>query len=100
MKHNTFNLSGVSRDTWVRLIILIATLINMGLNALGITNFPNEAINEWYDVISVVVIMASALWCAWKNNSFTVNAQKADEFLNHLADAIEDVYTEEEVHDE
>lgn len=100
MKHNTFNFSGVSRDTWVRLIILIATLINMGLNALGITNFSNEEINEWYDVISVIVTVASALWCAWKNNSLTVNAQKADEFLNHLADAIEDVYTEEEVHDE
>lgn len=86
------NLSGVSKDTWTRLIILIITLVNMALNQFGITHFTNEDINEWYDVISVFVAVASSLWCMWKNNSFTANAQAADIFLQKLRDDIDDVY--------
>lgn len=88
------NLSGVSRDTWTRLIILGLTLVNMVLNKFGITYFTNESINEWYDVISVLVTMASSLWCAWKNNSLTFEAQSADKFLKDLKDGIADVYGE------
>lgn len=96
MKNNTLNLSGVTNDTWVRLIILSLTSLNMILNQLGITYFTNEDINAWYDVISVLVACASAVWCAWKNNSLTLNAQKADEFLKTLRDTIDEVYPEEQ----
>lgn len=86
------NISGVSRDTWTRLIILIITLINAALNQLGITHFENQNVDEWYNVISVFVTIAWSLWCAWKNNSLTLNAQKADEFLKELSTSIDDVY--------
>lgn len=86
------NISGVSRDTWTRLVILILTLINMTLNSLGVAHFTNEEINQWYDVISVAVTVVSSLWCMWKNNSFTVNAQTADIFLKKLRDDIDSVY--------
>lgn len=95
MNITTLNLNGVTKDTWVRLIILALTLGNMVLHQLGITYFTNEDINEWYGVISVLVACASSLWSMWKNNSFTVNAQKADEFLKTLRDSIDEVYTEE-----
>ena len=90
------NLSGVSRDTWTRLIILVITLINMVLNQFGITYFTNEDINEWYDVISVFVAVVSSLWCMWKNNSFTLNAQTADKVLKNLRDCVDEVYEDED----
>ena len=90
------NLSGVSRDTWTRLIILVLTLINMILNKFGITYFANEDINQWYDVISVFVTVASSMWCMWKNNSFTLNAQTADKVLKNLRDCVDDVYEDED----
>lgn len=90
------NLSGVSKDTWTRLIILIITLVNMALNQFGITHFTNEDINEWYDVISVFVAVASSLWCMWKNNSFTLNAQTADKVLKSLRDCVDEVYEDED----
>lgn len=90
------NLSGVSRDTWTRLIILIITLVNMVLNQFGITYFTNEDINEWYDVISVFVTVASSMWCMWKNNSFTLNAQTADKVLKNLRDCVDEVYEDED----
>ena len=95
MRNNTVNLSGVSNDTWVRIIILALTFINMTLNSLGITYFTNEDINEWYGVISVLVALVSSVWCTWKNNSFTLNAQKADEFLMNLRDSINEAYEEQ-----
>lgn len=94
MNNTTVNLSGVTRDTWVRLIILCITSVNMVLNQFGLTYFTNEEINAWYDAISVLVACASALWCAWKNNSFTLNAQKADKFLKQLRDTLDEVYPE------
>ena len=94
MKNNTLNFSGVSRDTWVRIILLALSLINMVLNRLGITYFTNEDINAWYDVISVFVACVSSVWCTWKNNSFTFNAQNADKFLHDLKNNITDVYGE------
>lgn len=90
------NLSGVSKGTWTRLIILVLTLINMVLNKFGITYFTNEDINQWYDVISVFVTVASSMWCMWKNNSFTLNAQTADKVLINLRDCIDEVYEDED----
>lgn len=81
-------LAGVTKDTWVRLIILIASLINMALNKLGITSFTSEDINAWYDIISVALTMGASLWCAWKNNSITSAAQAADEIMKSLKNAV------------
>lgn len=91
---NTLNLKGVTRDTWVRLILLILISGNTLLNNFGITYFNNVDVNEWYDVISVLVAIAYSFWCAWKNNSFTVNAQNADKFLKSVRDNINEVYEE------
>lgn len=72
------NLAGVSKETWARLAVLIATLINQLLVTLGKTPFAEDALAE---LISCIITIVVAVYCYWKNNSFTKKAQKADEEL-------------------
>ena len=70
-----FNLAGVSKDTWMRLAMLLAVLINQALVTFGVTPFDETELTE---LISCVITVVVAIYCYWKNNSFTEKAQKAD----------------------
>lgn len=73
----------IKTDTIVRTVVLIVALINQGLSMAGINILPitDEQISE---VITLVITISASLWSWWKNNSFTPNAIKADQYLTEL----------------
>lgn len=74
------NLAGVSKDTWMRLAVLLAALINQILVSKGVYNLPFSE-EELAEGISFILTAIASLVCYWKNNSFTDKAQKADKEL-------------------
>ena len=73
----------MKKSTIIRSICLLIVLINMVLKSTGhdVLNIDESQIAETVEmIISIAVIVLS--W--WKNNSFTENAQKADEYLEEL----------------
>ena len=77
---NNFNFKGVTIQTWVRTIVLIIALIGQLLVILG---RKTEAINidQWTEYVTYAVTAISSVWAWWKNNSFTQQAQDADNIL-------------------
>lgn len=63
--------------------MLILALINQVLAITGRQAIPITE-DEVYQLITLVVTIAATLWSWWKNNSFTVPALKADEYLDKL----------------
>ena len=73
----------ISKGTIVRTIMLIMVIINMLLQHLGIDIIKvNE--NEIASLVEILIELAVIIVTFWKNNSFTDNAIKADEFLKTL----------------
>jgi SPP1 family holin len=75
------NLKGVSKDTWVRIIVLALILVNQ----VSVTVFGNQLLpfsdEQLYEGISTGLTIAVAIWTTWKNNSFTTEAQRADQLI-------------------
>ncbi len=75
---NKINLKGVEMSTWIRTLVLLAALINQALVVFGVTD--NEAdVDTLTQYVSLIFTFVSSVWSWWKNNSFTVSSQKADE---------------------
>lgn len=71
---------GVSKGTAIRTGLLVLALLNTVLQLFGVEVLPfTEADVE--AVISAVFLGATAISVWWKNNSFTKEAQEADEVL-------------------
>jgi len=72
-----------SEGTIARTIVLAIALINQVLTALGynIIDISDETINT---LISTIFTVVAAVIAFWKNNSFTVEAIKADEYMKEL----------------
>ena len=73
----------VKTETIIRTVVLILALINQVLAITGRQAIPITE-DEVYQLITLVVTIAAALWSWWKNNSFTIPAIKADEYLEQL----------------
>lgn len=73
----------ISRATIIRTVLLLVAIIDAVLQILGKETLPftDEEISEAVSVIFLIVTTISA-W--WKNNSFTKNAIKADEYKSKL----------------
>lgn len=73
----------ISRATIIRTVLLLVAIINAVLQIFGKETLPftDEEISEAVSVIFLIVTTISA-W--WKNNSFTKNAIKADEYKSQL----------------
>lgn len=73
----------ISRATIIRTVLLLVAIINAVLQILGKETLPftDEEIGEAVSAIFLIVTTISA-W--WKNNSFTKNAIKADEYKSKL----------------
>lgn len=71
------------KSTIIRTIILLIALVNAVLEMFGIKAIPieDETVSQAVSAVFLIVSAASA-W--WKNNSFTDNAIKADEYLKQL----------------
>lgn len=92
----------ISADTVIRTIVLFVALTNQVLTMLGLNPLP-FAEEDIYAVVSVSATIIMTIWAWWKNNSFTQEALKADEYLSELKELdiaeeeyIEDTETEDE----
>ena len=75
------NLKGVSKQTWVRTIVLVLALVNQALVMFGVTDNEVE-LETWTRYATYIFTVISAIWSWWKNNSFTQKAQQADAVLH------------------
>lgn len=73
----------IKTETIIRTIVLSLALINQVLAIMGKGQIPITD-DEVYQLITLLVTVGSALWAWWKNNSFTLPALKADEYLERL----------------
>lgn len=67
----------------IRIIVLVAVLVNQVLVATGKNPLPfaDETI---YEFASVLVTVAVTIWNAWKNNNFTNEAKATQKILDAL----------------
>lgn len=75
----------VKRDTIIRTIVLFLALVNQILTSTGHSVIPVDS-EELAEVIAWIITAVASLWAWWKNNSFTKNAIKADNYKNELND--------------
>lgn len=73
----------VKTETIIRTIILIIALANQALAIMGKQAIPVTE-DEVYQLVTLLITIGAALWSWWKNNSFTLPAIKADEYLEKL----------------
>lgn len=73
----------VKTETIIRTIVLILALANQALAIFGKEKIPVTD-DEIYQLVTLIITIGSALWAWWKNNSFTLPAIKADEYLEKL----------------
>lgn len=73
----------VKTDTIIRTVLLVVALINQALLITGHSVLPldDETLTE---VLSLLFTIATALAAWWKNNSFTADAIRADNYLEGL----------------
>lgn len=82
----------ISKGTIVRTIMLIIVIINLVLKQLG-HDLINVSESEILTAVEMIIELAVIVVSFWKNNSYTQNAIKADEFLKNLKtldDGLED----------
>lgn len=84
IKEIIINIPKVSVGSYVRLALLLISVLNLALRCFGADTLPmnNEAVE---DFVSVAFTVASTLAAYWKNNSFTSAALAADETLKELS---------------
>ena len=75
------NIKGVTVQTWVRTLILVIALVNQALVIFGISEKEID-LNSWASYASYILTVVTSVWSWWKNNSFTKDAQTADETYN------------------
>lgn len=73
----------ISKGTIIRTAVLILALVNNGLVIAGKSPLPitDEALTQG---LSYAITTVAALIAWWKNNSFTKEAIRADEYLEEL----------------
>lgn len=81
----------IKKDTIIRTVVLAVALINMLLNAFGKNTLPFTS-DEASAVISGIFTFVASMVAWWKNNSFTKNAIKADEYKAKLG-STDDTYS-------
>ena len=82
----------ISKGTIVRTVMLAIVVINLVLKQLG-HDLINVSESEILSVVEMLIELAVIVVSFWKNNSYTQNAIKADEFLKNLKtldDGLED----------
>lgn len=72
-----------SKATLARTIVLVIALINQVLTVSGKNPLPFSE-TEIYEGVSLMLTATASIVSWWKNNSFTKNAIKADEYKKSL----------------
>ena len=79
----------IKNETCIRTAVLILALINQILAICGKDALPVYE-SDIAQIITLLVTIGSTLWAWWKNNSFTHNAVKADDYKDRL-DRLDDM---------
>jgi SPP1 family holin len=66
-----------------RTIILAIALINQIFAIFGRQQIPVQE-DTVYQIVSLLFTIVTTVWSWWKNNSFTPEAIKADEYMHKL----------------
>lgn len=92
------SIASVTPGAWLRLALLLLSMVNMVLMGLGVKTLPfdSERVGRAAGAVFAVV---SALAAYWKNNSFTAAAQAADRVLRGELTAIPKQQSGEEVNE-
>ena len=72
----------ITKGTLIRTILLVLALINQILAVFGKSPIPIDD-DTVTNLISTAWTVIASLIAWWKNNSFTLNAVKADEVLHN-----------------
>lgn len=75
------NLKGVTAQTWARTLVLLLALISQLAVILGKRSEAID-IDQWQEYVTYILTVGASIVAWWKNNSFTKNAQTADNILN------------------
>ncbi len=75
------SLKNVTPSAWIRLAVLAAALIGVGIRLFGGDAMSVETAK---DVAAIIALVAASAAAYWKNNSFTEAAQAADAVLAAL----------------
>lgn len=73
----------ISKGTIVRTISLVIVIINMILKKCGV-DVINVSESQILTAVEMIIELAVIIVAFWKNNSYSQNAIKADEFLKNL----------------
>ena len=79
----------ISKGTIVRTIMIVLVLVNMILQHMGL-DVINVDESEVLTFVELLIEIAIIVVGFWKNNSYTENAIKADEFLQGLREEREE----------
>jgi diacylglycerol kinase len=79
-KEILISLRNVTPAAWVRLAVLVASVIGVAVRLFG-GDFSAENEEMAKDIAAVAVLIISSATAYWKNNSFTEAAQAADAIL-------------------
>lgn len=73
----------IKKETLIRTAILFISMLNNLLVMTGKNPLPYSE-TQMYEGISMVISVLASVWAWWKNNSFTQNALKSDEYKREL----------------
>lgn len=73
----------MKKDTIIRTIILALALVNQVFALVGIPQLEIDD-DTIYQTVTLLATIGSAAWAWWKNNSFTKEAQYADDVLRDM----------------
>lgn len=79
------NNNRISPATIARTATLILALTNQVLSASGKPILPIESATL-EQLVTTGITVGASLWAWWKNNSFTSEAIRADEYMQNLRD--------------
>lgn len=71
------------KETIIRTVILVYALLNQILTITGHSILPIGE-DQLTELVSVGFTIIISVWAWWKNNSFTEEAIRADEYLERL----------------
>lgn len=73
----------VKKDTWVRLVVMILSIINHILVVMGKSPIPIDD-QQVQQFVALGIDICVTLWVWWKNNSFTKCAIEGDKYKDKL----------------
>ena len=83
MKKLFLKLRDVDKGTIIRTVTLVLALANQVVAIIGASTFANAL---WYQILSIVVTLATAVINAWENNDWTYFASLGTGVLDALED--------------